>query len=293
MMQAKGKTVLELAAASGENLMLLAYAGATVTYYNEIDPKENSNFRQIRAALEPEIQAKLQDLSGDCFDVLKKKPNIARTIDILLCQNLVHFFNTQKQAEFFQLLKKLLKPGGQVVLTANSLYGLRKQGKEIFVKDPQSCAITNVNYVAVNHLFGSAPCKIFFQAQFASSPNAVTGFDYENIVVYEKKLTDKSWKKHERNIKKTDLELRSQIEKANKEFEAQDMQLIPAGRVRYVKSTQMSFTLTTLTKLLEAHGFDVETTFVSTLDGHRIANPAADLFKDGQQMGIIAKYNPK
>src|SRR3989304_8532183 len=69
MQLAKNETVLEIAGASGENAILLAFSDALRVYMNEIDPQENLAFKLLKAQLPDAVQKKLESIEGSCFDI--------------------------------------------------------------------------------------------------------------------------------------------------------------------------------------------------------------------------------
>lgn len=68
----RGKTVLEVASASRENGAFLAFNGAKKVFINELQETEVSNFKTVKANLPSVIQARLQPLWGDIFEILQK-----------------------------------------------------------------------------------------------------------------------------------------------------------------------------------------------------------------------------
>ncbi len=95
-----GKVALEIGAASGQNAMLLAYSDAESVYANEINPGEIAQFKTLTRDLPENVNKKLKSLEVSCFDLLKIKPELKNTIDLILCRNVIHFFNLKEQAEF-------------------------------------------------------------------------------------------------------------------------------------------------------------------------------------------------
>lgn len=58
---------------------------------------------------------------SDCFDLLKKYPNLSGTFDVICVQNVEHLFSIKNHEAFVTLVESLLAPGGQAFSAANSL----------------------------------------------------------------------------------------------------------------------------------------------------------------------------
>jgi len=78
MPRVKDEVVLEIGGASGENSILLACAGARKVYMNDILPSEVQKFNALRGTLPLEVQDRLVPAPGDCFDLLKNKPDASK-----------------------------------------------------------------------------------------------------------------------------------------------------------------------------------------------------------------------
>ncbi len=99
MFLAKNETVLEIAGASGENSALLAFSGAKRVYMNDIVPDEVESFENLCNQLPSQVQKKIEPVLGNCFELLQLKPELKGTVGLLLCNNLLHFFNDEEQAK--------------------------------------------------------------------------------------------------------------------------------------------------------------------------------------------------
>ncbi|MBA3237999.1 MAG: class I SAM-dependent methyltransferase [Parachlamydiaceae bacterium] len=109
-LKARGEIVMELGGASGENAILLAFAGARKVYLNDINIEELDKFNALKKSLSQQIQEKLVSLPGDCLDTLSKRKALDERVGLVLCRNLIHFFNDSQQKRFFSLLRETLNP---------------------------------------------------------------------------------------------------------------------------------------------------------------------------------------
>ncbi|NCP62208.1 MAG: methyltransferase domain-containing protein [Alphaproteobacteria bacterium] len=120
MSQAPGKRVLEIAGASGENAILIGLAGAEHVYLNDIVPEEVEEFQRQVETLKPELKDRFTSIAGDCFDLDEHLE--VNSLDIILARNIFHFLKPSQYDDFFELVKRLLKPGGIFAMTVNSRY---------------------------------------------------------------------------------------------------------------------------------------------------------------------------
>src|SRR5271154_3917383 len=98
----------------------MAFAGAEQVYYNDITDTEVSTFKSLKKTLPEEIKDKLKVIDGCCFDILEKHPAMRQTINLVICRNLIHFFNPEQTEKLLTLIRNTLLPGGKAIITANS-----------------------------------------------------------------------------------------------------------------------------------------------------------------------------
>ena len=120
----------EIACANGGNGMLLAYAGAKQVRFNDIDVAELQDLNSCIEKLPKEIFKKCEVLYGNCLNLLEQKPEFANRAGFILCRNLLHFFTDKEQNAFLEMIKKMLKIGGQAIFTVNSVYSYGAAAKE-------------------------------------------------------------------------------------------------------------------------------------------------------------------
>jgi len=89
----EAKVALEMGGADGENAILLAFTSILLVYMNEICPEEMENFHELQASLPDDIKKKLISIMGSCFDLLRSNSELANKVGLILCRNLIHFFN--------------------------------------------------------------------------------------------------------------------------------------------------------------------------------------------------------
>ena len=132
----KDKVVLELAAASGENSLLIGLAGAKEVYVNDIALPELKTFEGYLKAFSKDIRDKFHIVPGDAFQVFTDNKYTAM-FDVIYARNFYHFFLGTKKQELHKLLARLLKPGGRLILTTNSSNAVNLTSKtNIGAKNP-------------------------------------------------------------------------------------------------------------------------------------------------------------
>jgi SAM-dependent methyltransferase len=115
----KGTTVLELGAGNGENALLIALAGAKRVYVNDIQEEHLLPLREDLQGLPDDYQKRMFLVPGDCLN-LKNHPDLQQSCDLIIARNLVHFFVGEKKEQLFEMIARLLKPGGQVLISVNA-----------------------------------------------------------------------------------------------------------------------------------------------------------------------------
>ncbi len=116
---AQGKTVLEIAAAHGENAVLLGLAGAERVVINDIEPAELEKCRERLEELPADTRAKFTLAPGDCLKVFAGDEYTA-CFDVIYARNIMHFLFGEKREQFIHTVHRLLKPDGHLIITANS-----------------------------------------------------------------------------------------------------------------------------------------------------------------------------
>ncbi len=142
MQSSRGKKVLEVGAARGENALLIGLAGAQEVWVNDIEPLELSVFRQRLALLPTEIQKKFYVIKGDCFQVFEDKKHTEQ-FDVIYARNIFHFFYGKKRDRFIAIMNRLLKPGGRLILSVNSANYIID--KKILNEYPKACVFKKLS----------------------------------------------------------------------------------------------------------------------------------------------------
>ncbi len=116
----QGKTVLEVAAASGENGFLLGLTGAEKVYINDIEESEIEKCRARLSLLPTDAQKIFTLVQGDCLEVFKDAQYTGH-FDVIYARNIIHFLYGDKREDFIGTMYRLLKPGGCLIITANAI----------------------------------------------------------------------------------------------------------------------------------------------------------------------------
>jgi SAM-dependent methyltransferase len=294
MQLAKNETVLEIAGAKGENSAVLAFSEAKHIYVNDICKNEIEEFEKIKQSLPLNIGQKLESVHGNCLDLLKLKPELSKKVGLILCRNLIHFFNNQQQAEFFALLKKILKPGGRAIFSVNSIY-IKSSNKKIFESFPDTVSFSNTLGTIHDYTQGTQPSEIFYN-ELSPCPDEHVSTDYVDHYLYERRAGS-AWKVNNEQFNKLSKELQPTIQKALSAYK-DTMKRVPAGSIRVIMNSYRIYNIKTLPELFKRHGFQVEYTFITSNNGHLVHNQ--NLFElhvkktpvndRPLQMGVIVRY---
>lgn len=281
MENASNKKVLEIAGASGENSIMMAFAGAERVYYNDITHEEVAIFKQLHSSLPSKVQQKLEIIDGSCFDILKKKPGISNKIDLVICRNLIHFFNASELEKFFDTIKKALKVGGKVILTANSKKNLI-EGVDFHENSPANFSFKLTQCMVTD---GIAPLAILHRSLHACPHDRVSTDFKEGYLFLRNPKTEGKWVQlpfGNANLEEIELPVRKKVDGLLGTHQKEIFSL-PCGSIKFVTQTLCAFNKYSLQKLFQTHGFKVESTFITSPEGH-----LAKCSEDAVQIGIIA-----
>jgi SAM-dependent methyltransferase len=283
-----GKVFLEIGPASGENSIILAFSDVEKVYVNEINSKELEQFESLKRDLPRNVKKKLASIEGSCFNLLKKKPELKNTIDLILCRNVIHFFTLKEQAEFFQLVHSLLKPGGRGIFTVNSTFAFSDYPfiEECFEKNPDQTCFSHFGCFVYDFRVSNRSSTCIY---LGVTPRAEETFSLHNDKYYLYKRshdTQFKWKVYNDNFSKLDSAMQSKVKSAfnrNKE----KIQPIKKGAVEMSINPVHIYSEKTLKRLFRDSGLEIETLFHVSNLGHLVSHDEASL--KGSQIGIICK----
>ncbi len=69
-------------------------------YNIDINAGEILKGEVLKKQVPSNVSEKLEFIQSDCVDILKIRPKLAQKVDLILCRNLIHFFNIKKQIPF-------------------------------------------------------------------------------------------------------------------------------------------------------------------------------------------------
>ncbi len=278
MKLAKGEIVLEIASASGENGILLAFSDAQRVYVNDCDEEEVDNFQSLKETLPKSVQKRLKMIKGSCFEIPKKVPEIRNKVGLLICRNFLHFSNTEQEKQFFDLLANILKPGGRGIFMVNSVYAYRNW-RQKFEAAPRAtsweitrCILTGQGVKGEVALCEEAlPCK-----------EELVGNGYSSATIY--KASKGSWQEQEKF-----KELPPEVQTKVKNSLARNQIAFGSftGSLHTVVIRTRLYNRETLPALFDRHGFEVEETFAVKTDGHLLLK--SDFHDGGQQIGVVVR----
>lgn len=287
MQCAPNKIVVEIAGARGENAILLAFAGAQKVYMNDIEPTEISFFRETVNSLPSNVKSKLESIEGSWLDLLGLKPELTGEVGIIVCRNLIHFFNDKEMSDFFKILKKLLKPGGIAIFTANSPYK-DSQLKELFEQTVNTTSFEHTQCLVYDENDALIPQQVLL-SHYSPCKEGCVSFSYQARDLYVRnKETHHKWQACTGNFKQLSPHLQIPIKKIIKENET-TIKHIQKGRVRVLTNTYRMFSTATLKNLFVNEGFEVVESFNLTMEGHLFLGD--DPYQGALSTGIIVKYS--
>lgn len=290
---AKHETVLEIAGATGENSAVLAFSEAERVYLNDISQKEITEFEEIRRSLPKDVRQKLESIPGDCFDLLKVKPELTKKVGLILCRNLIHFFNNEQQAKFFALLKAIMKPGARAIFTLNSTY-FDPENRKVFEAHPDASSFSYVLGLICDYRRGTTPIARFYCETSPCSDDQVST-DFVSRYLYTRE-EGSAWKVDNNEFNKLGKELKPKIQEAFAPYKV-ELKRVPAGSVKVLMTSVRTYNTRTITALFKSHGFQVEQTFVTSFNGHLVHDE--DLFnlpgstphpQKPQLVGVIVRF---
>src|SRR3989337_3222924 len=112
--------------------------------------------------------------------------------------------------------------------------------------------------------------------------------DYKTLYLYERKK-DAKWQVHRDEFRQLEPLVKDAIKTAVNNNNGA-IKEIKEGSVRVLISTFRLYNKENLSQFFKSQGFEVESTFCVGRDGHLVNE--ADLFKNGQQIGVIVRYCP-
>lgn len=288
MFLAKNETVLEVAGASGENAALLAFSGANRVYMNDIVPEEISAFKRLVSTLPEQVQSKIEPIRGDCLNLDQLKPELIGSVGLLICHNLLHFFNDKQQEAFFEMMKKVLKPGGMAIFTVNACYST-PTSKEIFESYPEQSAWLFADCLEHNYLISDSPISVVHRFAMKSQPSEVSVNFKQYYLWLKDNTTGYKWIEDRSGYKALPDEAALKLKQVvDKKFKS--MQNYRMGSVRMVMSAYHMFNQNNLAALFKKAGFEVQNTFLIDGKGHLAFT--SDPYGKVLKIGIVVK-SPK
>jgi SAM-dependent methyltransferase len=280
--------VCELACASGENGLLLAHAGAQKVTFNDIDPGSIKNLRKELQNVSTEVQKACEIDEGSCLDLLQRKPELENQVDLIVCRNLIHFFNNEELSLFLKLINKMLKPNGQAIFTANSVYVHRELAQEAQLDKFQETTFnTMFCYIhdRTDSTKGLNSTKTLCSTAKLCQGDSISATEYTEHYIYERDHnTGLKWQANKEEFNKLDAGMKAKIKEKLKIY-SKEIAQIPRGSVRVLSAHVRLYNPISLKALFENHGFIVASTFLVDIKGHLIHDPS-EVYKKGQQIGI-------
>ena len=287
MFLARGEIVVEIGGADGKHAGLIAFSGAKQVFMNDIVPTEVESFKNLCQQFPTEVQKKIEPVLGNCFELLQLKPELEGKVGLLLCNNLLHFFMNNEQESFLSLLKKILRPGGRAIFTANACFGCNNSEiQQAFEDDPEHTYYGNIGCYFYEHPNSGYPIKALFQSILPiEQKNEIADYFYyylakKNETTHYKWVEDKSGydslPKREADELKTIVAATLQDAKKLKDSSLK----LTFKEVRYFREESFA-------ALFKKAGFEVEQTFLIKADGHLFfgKNP----YEGANKVGIVIK----
>lgn len=287
MQRIQNGIAVEVAAAKGENALLLASASKTSkVYINEILSTELQQCRSLTGTLPKPIQKQLILSEGSCLDLLQKHPELTGKVDLFLSRNLIHFFKDKEQSNLAQDTKKMLKPGGQAIFSTNAIYPIYRENPNIFENNLTTTCISV--YQCLFSKVNSSTPDIIYRKSKALPSNSYSS-DYDTKYIYERDPFNKGkWKVNTPEFQQLDSEIRSDLIALFKKPDIKEvMKSKEYIKVQVVTTSGRMYNEQTLSAIFVRQGFNVVNTYVTNSKGHLIADK--DKFTDGCHVGVIVE----
>lgn len=270
--------VYEIACSKGNNGMLMACAGAKKVFLNDLNKKLMTALKGQIDKLPKKLKAVCKMDEGSCFDILKRNADLEGRVNLIMCRNLIHFFNHQQLASLFELVKKMLVSGGQAIFTANSIFQNyadakpheKEQLAQFTETSFQNTGVFVHEYTAANAGRVNMPCMYLTAKLSPCEDELVSGTDFIEEILREKSSkTNYTWKTDAKVFASLEENLQQEVLYQLKENKAV-LDQIQVGRIRVVRRYIRAYNLTSLTTLFKSHGFNVLESFMVDAKGHLI-----------------------
>ncbi len=279
------KIALEIAGANGQNANLLGYTDASRVINIDTNLKEIQIGNVINCVAPENVNKKLEWISADCFNLLKSKPELKHKIDVILCRNLLHYFNKEKMRDFFKLIGDALRQGGRAILSVNSIYQF-KEGRKFFEENPDEPHMMLTQCYATDSVNKKNSISLFSELTRIIDPRLDEMDASIFKVLYEKsEATNHKWKVFRGLYQSFPSALREKI-KAAVDKHMPELRKIKSGKVTVVETCPYFYSEHALARVCKAHGFEVEATCIVGENGHVIQG---DPFEEGSEVVVVCK----
>src|SRR5207237_6345216 len=146
MEYANNEIVLEVGGGTGEIAAIMAHC-ARKLYYIDMDPQCVEKFKQRRLELSKSVRDKLKLIEGNCAKILEQHPELEGQVGLAHGKDVIHMCTEEELHEFLTSLKRLLKPGGKAIFTAN--YIIHALPKNSVIQDPE-CTTFRAMHIYLN-----------------------------------------------------------------------------------------------------------------------------------------------
>ncbi|MES2252065.1 MAG: class I SAM-dependent methyltransferase [Pseudomonadota bacterium] len=296
---------MELGAAEGDIACLIAFGEAKKVYVNDISEQEMRIFEDTKKQFPAYVKNKLESICCDYKDILMRKPELRGACDFVLFRNGFHFLRDADYPSFFDLLRTVLKPGGQIIMTANSInimiikeMNRNSEIQQAFVSQDVSQHPTRFSNAVVriqNHIT-KTETEIFRETSLCHEDLLPIGFEKSAVCVRKQ---GGNWGRSKKETGKiTDAALRTRIV-AKIDEHSGDLAKIHVGEVLYLTNTSRYFAPANLIHLFANHGLETLGTLVFNSKGHTVARLtnnantkaiASEDARDIVRLGIIARF---
>lgn len=276
-------TACEIGCAKGEIGLLLACAGANRVIFNDLDEDSIAILEGLIKQLPSQARKVCNVDKGNCLGLLERNPKLENQVDLIICRNVIHFFNNQQQASLLEIIKKMLKPGGQAIFTTNSVYSYGEIGQKLDQSEESSFNLIQ-GFVHDRDKNPRSPSFDLFAELRPCADTLTTGTQFKDYYIYERdKCTNMEWKADKKEFKKLDPTIQAKI-KEQIQIKGKRIAQIQRGSVRVVSMHPRFYNPISLSKLFKDHEFNILEVFLVNRKGHLV--PFSDALK-GQQIGII------
>lgn len=281
MQLAKNKNIIEIAGASGENVILFSLAGARAIVNFDKDKDEIEDCQKLFQSIPAQLNRCLA--IGNCMEIPKTKDlkDLLKNTNIMFCQNLIHFFQEQEKTDFFEMQSKMLSEDGIAILTVNGKeYDSNGNLLGVYAVNPHATKFSLIYLRVMQKDKNGQLIPTTILNYFDVTPENRVNSRQHQYTIYKRDASNKYVVNYD-VFKEITQDARAAIKKAidnnNKLIKEKTSRVVEAWVLRSHIYSELE-----LADLVKRNGFDVRFTFSTDVEGHLADHPGV-----GGKVGVV------